>query len=669
MKLLYVWMKAPPPAMHAMHRLPKESYVEAALQAQGVEVRRSYWQEPTLLSTLGDFSPDIVLFSHPPTNVDAGWMSTIREKVPNAVLALICFDYTQFRDDPSRAGRFLSAAKHMDAFCSKEEGLREYWESKGVHFFRAVQGYITGDSTKYIHPSKSEKDDRPIIFTGCHTTRRDELLAGVQNTYGSRLHVYSQTRRWQLVKNVRPPVFGKELFDVLCRASVVLDFSNGDRVAGYYSDRVVNTLAAGMPMVAEWAPGMDNDFVHGVHLFYWKETADIYKYVNAITNSAQTRRDLSVSGTFRANEYFSYVDTVDDILNACRLSKERKNEGLVSVYTKELKRKEVLVYGQWRPQGLGYIARRIVDFVEGSGGKVRVASINDNPEWDVKHRFDKRSAPPDSTQAIFFLEKADDAWLDWAKKRNVLTVYMPMWEFFRPKPEFEWAMKADVVTAVPYREMAAALGRDVRELLWSTELRPMRPLEKGPGEPVVFYHDARGIEQGKYDMRPRHHPQAVLQAFRALREKRQDFEVIFRTKNNPITVSESWIRCVDGEKTREELFALIRQADVAVATCGPEGLGLPYYEYQAMGVVPLALDVPPVNVAVTSGDDGVLIQAESNGSKSLAMEWYPVVSRLVAGMLHLLNREELSMFKQGCHTVSCTRSNRFEKFLASLLNR
>lgn len=671
MRWVYVWWgdTEGPFEFSGGKRPPDELYVEEAARDLGIEMIRSSYSDSELPPKVAEAKPDVVLFSHPRPGFGKEQVEALRQAAPKAVFALLCFDLTTFKFDKGRIDRYIDLLPHLDVLCAKEAGNAPLWKREGVLLRRAVQGYHPW--MEKVWTRGDEYDDRPVLFCGSYTERRDQVLSKVQNVIGDSLEVHSQTGGWRLTKNVQGPLFGPDLNKRLGEVSCALDIVNG-KVIGYHSDRVEDTLAAGVPLLAETIPEPHMDFRNREHLVYWGMPDNIPWWIEKIRNEPAFARKLSEAGSERVRSHYSYRDTVRDVMTACDDVRERRNQLHITNDGSRPKRNHVLVWGQWRAQGLGYMAKRIVEVVESHGGQVKVASINRNPEWDEEHRYDSEALPPENTHSIIFLEKANDYWLEWAKGRGVQTVHFPMWEFWgeAPRKEADWGRACDIVTAVPWEALEKALGRPVRPLVWDPGIPPRRPVY----QPVVtFYHDARGIEQGKYDMRPRQHTNEVLAAYTEahgrLVKLGREVKLVLRIKNNEIPEEPPATIQISNETSRDHLFQIIRECSVAICPSGPEGLGLPPYEFQALSVPPIVLDVLPACVVVRDGIDGWLVAERATGqSRGLAQDWFPDHDSLVRAIMAASDPVSVNMVKQGAYEAAVARHKSFDRFLLDLLN-
>jgi hypothetical protein len=688
MKVAYVWSKKAPDTFEFKGRVrpPDELYVELAFRDLGVEITRHHYH-PTLFLDLQKAGPDLVLFSHPPQGWGSTQVAAIKKVVPKARLAMLAFDLSFHESDPTREERWVGFVKHLDFLAAKEDGRQGFWNKQGVNFFRAVQGHHPYVEKVWRPMPQGRKDKRPVLFFGSYSERRDIVLSHLQKALGDDLHVHSQTGGWKHTKKIRPCVFGPDRNDLLAGASCVVDINNGKGVAGHHSDRVEDVLAAGVPLLTELEHG-DHDFVDGTHLIHWTQRDNVLWWINKLRSTPDLGARLSGEGSRLVRQAFTYQRTAEDILDAAAAFQERHQEIPVALPPEDVRsdilvdpvlspvtssRRNVLVLGQWRAQGLGYLSQRIVQVVENAGGTVKVASVNRNPEWDMEHRHERNEPPPDGTDAIIFLEKADDRWFDWAKSKEVRTIYFPMWEFFREEPEVRWAMAADIVAAVPgvAEGIENELGRPVRKVEWDPGMRPWRPFF--PPD-TVFFHDARGIEQGKYDLRPRCHTDVVLAAYRKVhgRRKREGKQtgLVLRCKNRPLP-SENTHGIVSYERDYLSRWTMLLQvygSVAAICPAAPEGFGLPYAEFQALGVVPIVLDVPPATAYVTHMKDGVCVPAIDEGPRSLARLWRPDEEALTEAIYEVSKPEVYRELKMGCYQTARKREGAFDRFLLGLLD-
>lgn len=676
MKVLYVWWGNVRGPFHfrSGSRPPDEYYVEEAAKKLGLDVVRTHYNDSKLLEKTQKEQPHILLFSHPPDKYPFDErIPKLREAAPDAVAALLSFDFSGYEGDPTREKRYLGLLKHLDVFCTKETGRRVFWSQRGVPACRAVQGHHPWVESIW-EPHKDGVDPRPVVFLGSHSSRRDQILGQLKGSLGNDLVVHSQTGGWTSVKQVKGGVFGPERDEVIRNASCVIDITNAPGIPGFYSDRIPDMLAYGIPLLAESTARHSPEFQHGKHLIWWTNPASLPIWIAKVRGDWGVAKRLSEEGSRWARKYFTYEQTVREVVDACSLVREATKKSWVSfVKTEKPKRSNVLVLGQWRPQGLGYIARRIVDVVEGAGGSVKVASVNRNPEWDAEHRFDRDGTPPDSTQSIIFLEKCDDTWLRWAQSKNVQTIYMPMWELFRPEPEERWCRHVDIVTAVPHAQIQAKIGKEVIPLEWDPGLQPRRPIFQ---EVPCFFHDARGTEQGQYDLRPRQNTKAILKAYKKaekhlLEKERREIRLVVRVKNRPLEGPTVPASCQQYEfdDTRDYFFSVAGSCSAALCPTGPEGFGLPTFEYQALSVPPICLNVPPANQIVNHGVDGWLVDADDMGPASLARKWEPNVDALAQTIIEASDPKKLREIREGAYSAALARVGTFDRFLLGLLNR
>lgn len=151
---------------------------------------------------------------------------------------------------------FTADGGHDDYFAA--HGVNHHWIRPGVYDAECRPGYMharwRGDIA-FIGNYRHYHKEWPY---------RVELIDWLRRTYGSRYKHYAG--------GVGPVVRGQDLNDVLASTKIII----GDSLCfnftqpNYWSDRVYETLGRGGFMIHPYIPGMEQEFIDGEHLRFYR---------------------------------------------------------------------------------------------------------------------------------------------------------------------------------------------------------------------------------------------------------------------------------------------------------------------------------------------------------------------------------------------------------------
>lgn len=87
----------------------------------------------------------------------------------------------------------------------------------------------------------------------------------------------------------------KQQVHVYRRAKVALSINHFNNVLGYYSDRHLIAMASGTPVVARYVPGLETEFVHGLHCFMYRDPFELESYVRRLLEPVAPHEGLPLS--------------------------------------------------------------------------------------------------------------------------------------------------------------------------------------------------------------------------------------------------------------------------------------------------------------------------------------------------------------------------------------
>lgn len=96
------------------------------------------------------------------------------------------------------------------------------------------------------------------------------------------------------------PVVGtchvKEQVHIYQRAKVALNVNHFNTIARYYSDRQLIAMVSGTPLVCHYIPGLELEFRHGEHCYWYSTEAELVEYVKALLAEPELARRIGQAG-------------------------------------------------------------------------------------------------------------------------------------------------------------------------------------------------------------------------------------------------------------------------------------------------------------------------------------------------------------------------------------
>lgn len=88
----------------------------------------------------------------------------------------------------------------------------------------------------------------------------------------------------------------KRQYHVYQQCKIALNINNFNDVKRYYSDRLLIAMASGRPVVAKRIPGIEEDFIDGLHLVLYDTDADLVGKVRALLSDEHLRKHIGKEG-------------------------------------------------------------------------------------------------------------------------------------------------------------------------------------------------------------------------------------------------------------------------------------------------------------------------------------------------------------------------------------
>lgn len=298
-----------------------------------------------------------------------------------------------------------------------------------------------------------------------------------------------------------------------------------------------------------------------------------------------------------------------------------------------IERKQIGIVTNWRPQGIGYVAKA---FRKALMTKYDIhiwsrKSDVDDPEWRINNiTFGDGSSR--STRRI----------TAWAKKLEldlVIFIEINAWSLVKALTAAGIKVASQMVSDTS-RTHAAVLSKEHLSAIFtptrfgakahrdhgfgdnvysyhhpldvSEFAKYMKPKPKrGPSERIIFFHNAGW---GGWDKRK--NTTLVAEAYAMLNPGyRERSRMLIHIQNDPseygrrfeaLIKNNHGIEISQGTVSREEINRMTGEADVAVLPSKWEGLGFPFLESMTCGVPVITVDASPMNELVTHRYNGLL---------------------------------------------------------------
>lgn len=135
-------------------------------------------------------------------------------------------------------------------------------------------------------------------------------LAGVQALRNAGIDIGVVGKGWPVGSAVVGRCGVKQQFSVYQKAKVALSINNFNDVELFYSDRHLSAMASGIPLVTRYVPGLEEEFENGQHCLWYKDEAELIKYVQTLLEDEALRKKIGFQGraeVIRKHTWFSRI--------------------------------------------------------------------------------------------------------------------------------------------------------------------------------------------------------------------------------------------------------------------------------------------------------------------------------------------------------------------------
>lgn len=165
----------------------------------------------------------------------------------------------------------------------------------------------------FLQPAPSVEKDIDVLFTGSYlpwATERNKTLAAIDKKFNLVIH---SVNTWpDTFKDVRGPVMDDALPELIARARIVVSLDH-TLEAGYWSDRVAQTLCCGGLVIHRYQPLCEQVFKSSVGYFY--DIDGCLEYIENLLEMPEEDADLIRQVGYEYGDEFLRVDNrVNDLI-------------------------------------------------------------------------------------------------------------------------------------------------------------------------------------------------------------------------------------------------------------------------------------------------------------------------------------------------------------------
>jgi spore maturation protein CgeB len=271
-----------------------------------------------LLAAVESFKPD-VLFLVKGERVDP---AVIREISGKTHVAL------HYMDSPIH-GWLKALGRECDSFWVTTGGLVEKYRKLGFNNVHHMWEGVDPKVHRHIEEEAPEYKCQ-VAFMGTNKAGRERLLREVMKA-GFELKIWGT--RWPVDMPVAGEFIGEDDFARACfNADIVLGLNDNNRIPDYFSLRTALTLASRGFHITSHVPGLENWFVNGTHLAWFRvkkkslppwrtDYSDCVRVIRYYLDKPQQRRRIALEGQKHVYTYFTWeyqlgkvIEKLQDIL-------------------------------------------------------------------------------------------------------------------------------------------------------------------------------------------------------------------------------------------------------------------------------------------------------------------------------------------------------------------
>jgi len=112
--------------------------------------------------------------------------------------------------------------------------------------------------------------------------------------------------------------YGKDFSKTCGSAKICLSIIDPrwEQLEGYFSNRLINTLATGSFCIQRYTPGLERVFINGKHLVWYSTKEELFELVEYYLYNEEEREWIATEGQKEVYRHYTYEKSVDRILSA-----------------------------------------------------------------------------------------------------------------------------------------------------------------------------------------------------------------------------------------------------------------------------------------------------------------------------------------------------------------
>lgn len=205
----------------------------------------------------------------------------------------------------------MNMAQRADLYLSGELGLAKWYHDNGVKFYYFQFDSVDGLVPEYSSITSSIEKVYDVVYLGSCTNQngRLDILKEINKEVKIQVfgHDYEQWRKEGFLAS--PAVYGADANEVILRSHIVLGTSAGQKIFGYWSNRVGRVLQVGGFLLQWFTPGMESVIADSCDYFSTAKEA-ISKIKFYLENPKEIERFLVANQADNRNRWTSSHKTM-----------------------------------------------------------------------------------------------------------------------------------------------------------------------------------------------------------------------------------------------------------------------------------------------------------------------------------------------------------------------
>jgi len=256
-------------------------------------------------------------------------VKTCKEIHPHKMIGWI-FDVTIGGTLVQNVEEYISFIKELDTFYTIDSDTLEPLRAKGVNAQWLTEGCsITEHKDIVFNSYQKKKYGADIVFVGSVGSihpNREKILKRISEEgfdfkiYGDVYYPESQEPQW-VKDNHTGYAAINDSHSMICQSSkIVIGIDGWPERKDSWSARVYRTLCCGGFLLTTKTKGMDEVFIPGKHLDYFKDEDDLIEKIIFYLSDDKKREEIALAGKQLVQEKHTFTNRVSQIISDAKLS-------------------------------------------------------------------------------------------------------------------------------------------------------------------------------------------------------------------------------------------------------------------------------------------------------------------------------------------------------------